>query len=44
MTDDRVRELDNEINNDEDLFDDLLHPHEIMLELLAEVKRLHNLE
>lgn len=42
MTDERLQEIKAEMDS-EDLFDDLMHPFEIMQELLNEVERLRDI-
>lgn len=44
MTEERILEIEKKITTDEDLFDDLMTPLDLMTELLAEVKRLHGME
>jgi hypothetical protein len=43
MTEEQIREIEKDLQS-EDFFDDLMHPYDVILELLAEVKRLHHLE
>ena len=43
MDEQRIRAIEKELDS-EDLFDELMHPYDLLVELLAEVKRLHNME